>query len=129
MLRCVTAGLCAGLVVCSAPAAAQVHRNFPAQALRGELVVTAPPDASLNGRPVRLAPGARIRGDDNLLATPASLSGRKLVVHYTLEQTTGLLMDVWVLNATERARKPWPVNAEQARAWTFDPAGQTWSRP
>jgi hypothetical protein len=127
MLRCALAALATTFLVPLAHA--QVHRNFPAQALRGELVVSAPPEATLNGQPARLAPGARIRGDNNLLATPASLTGRKLVVHYTRELNTGLLMDVWVLNAAELARKPWPVNEAQARAWSFDPIGQTWSRP
>jgi hypothetical protein len=127
MLRCALAALAISLLVPLAHA--QTHRSFPSQALRGELIVSAPPEATLNGQPARLAPGARIRGENNLLATPASLSGRKLVVHYTREPNTGLLMDVWVLNAAELARKPWPVNDAQARAWTFDPAGQTWSKP
>ena len=127
MLRCALATLAAMLLVPLAHA--QTHRNFPPQALRGELIVAEPPAAAMNGQPARLAPGARIRGENNMLVTPASLSGRKLVVHYTRELNTGLLMDVWVLNATELARKPWPVNDEQARAWRFDPIGQTWSKP
>ena len=43
------------------------HRPFTAQALRGELTFTAWPEARLNDQPVRLAPGARLRGPDNLL--------------------------------------------------------------
>jgi hypothetical protein len=104
------------------------HRNFPATALRGELLLTAPPEASLNGEPARLAPGARLRGEDNLLRLPASLAGQRLIVHYTLEATTGLVLDVWILNHTERAREPWPSTPAQARAWRFDPAAQTWTR-
>jgi hypothetical protein len=131
MLRCVAAGLMAGLITLALPdpAQAQVHRNFPAQALRGELVVATPPEVLLNGQPTRLAPGARIRGEDNLLATPGSLSGRKFVVHYTREATTGLLLEVWVLNGAELARRPWPMTEAEARAWSFDPVGQTWSKP
>ncbi len=105
------------------------HRVFPAQALRGELGVLAFPEVLLNGRVERLAPGARIRGADNMLQTPASLAGLKLTVHYTREAGTGLLMDVWILNAVERARKPWPQTEREAQTWTFDPAAQTWKKP
>ena len=131
MQRCVAAGLVAAFAALTVSTAAQaqspVHRPFPATALRGELNFTAPPEVLLNGQPARLAPGSRIRGENNLLATPASLAGQKLLVHYTREATTGLLLDVWVLSAAERVRKPWPVNEAQAKAWAFDPAAQTWS--
>ncbi len=125
MIRCVT--LAAALIACALPAAAQMQRNFPANALRGELVVLQPPDAQLNGRPARLAPGARIRGDNNLLVVSGAIANRRLWVHYTLD-TGGQLLDVWVLTATELAR-PWPTSPEQARAWAFNPAMQSWSRP
>jgi hypothetical protein len=105
------------------------HRVFPAQALRGELVVSAAPEVVLNGKADRLAPGARIRGVNNLLQTPASLTGQRVVVHYTREATTGLLLDVWVLNGVELARRPWPTTEREAQTWTFDPAAQTWKRP
>ena len=84
MIRCVT--LVAALLVTALPAAAQLQRNFPANALRGELVVLQPPEALLNGGPARLAPGARIRGGDNLLVMSGTLSNQRLVVHYTLDQ-------------------------------------------
>lgn len=121
--------LCHLVLVGSAHAQTPPHRNFPAAALRGELWLVTPPEASLNGAPARLAPGARIRGEDNLLRLPAALSGQRLLVHYTLEPTTGLVLDVWILNPTERAREPWPASPEQARAWRFDPSAQTWTRP
>lgn len=105
------------------------HRVFPAQALRGELTVTAWPEVRLNDQIVRLAPGARLRGPDNLLRPPASLTGQTLLVHYTVEATTGLLMEMWVLSAVERENTPWPASAEQARTWRFNPTTQKWSRP
>jgi len=125
MIRCVA--LAATLLACALPAAAQ-QRNFPANALRGELVVVQPPEALLNGRPARLAPGARIRGDNNLLLVSGALANQRLIVHYTLD-TTGNLQQVWVLTPAEIARGPWPVSPEQARSWVFDPAAQRWSRP
>jgi hypothetical protein len=103
------------------------HRVFPATALRGQIVIEAPPVARLNGQPERLAPGARIRGDNGLLQTPASLVGRPLTVHFAREPSTGLLMDVWILNPVELANSPWPASPEQARQWRFDPAAQRWS--
>lgn len=105
------------------------HRIFPATAWRGALVIDAPPVVRLNGQSARLAPGSRIRGDNGLLQTPASLVGRSLTVHYTVEPSTGLLMDVWVLNAVEQANTPWPTNPQEARTWRFDAAAQRWSRP
>jgi hypothetical protein len=104
------------------------HRPFPATALRGELVVTAWPEALLNGAPARLAPGARLRGEDNLLRSPASLTGQTLLVHYTREASSGLVMDVWVLNPVERDNRPWPATEPEARAWSFDPVTQKWVR-
>jgi hypothetical protein len=109
-------------------AQAQTHRYFPANALRGELVITQYPDALLNGQPARLAPGSRVKGDTNLGVQPAGLMGQKLIVHYTVE-SSGLLMDVWVLNPAELANKVWPTTPVEAANWRFDPASQTWSKP
>jgi hypothetical protein len=126
MLRC---ALFASLALAAAlPAAAQPIRNFPATALRGEVVFVAPPELTLNGRPARLAPGARIRGEDNLLQAPGALAGQKRTVHYTLEASTGMLMDVWLLRADEIANKPWPTTPAQAQSWSFDWGGQKWTR-
>jgi hypothetical protein len=126
MLRCVIAGLAAALLAGSA--AAQVQRNFPPNALRGWLAITAPPDALLNGEAVRLAPGARIRGQDNLLKMPATLVGQRQLVHYTVD-TSNLVKDVWILRSDEAARKPWPWTPDEAQAWSFDVVAQTWTKP
>ena len=111
-----------------AAAPAQVQRQFPANALRGELVVTAPPEATLNGTATRLAPGARLRGEDNMLQMSAALVDRKLRVNYTLD-LYGLVREVWILRPEEVAMKPWPRTPAEAQAWTFDPVAQTWSKP
>ena len=115
-------------MVFSSPAGAQerVQRSFPADALRGALLVTDPPDVQLNAKTARLAPGARIRGANNLLVLSASLAGQKLLVHYTRDGE-GLLKDVWILRADEAARF-WPASAEEAARYHFDPAAQTWTR-
>jgi hypothetical protein len=115
------------LVGLSTTSWAQAPRNFTAQTLRGELVVTAPPEVRLNGQPARLSPGARIRGADNMVQMSGTLVNQRLLVHYTVD-IGGQLRDVWVLTPAEAAR-PWPVTPRQAQAWRFDPGTQTWGQP
>jgi hypothetical protein len=124
MIRCVT--LSTALLAAVTLATAQAPRSFPANALRGELVVTLPPEVALNGQPARLTPGARIRGGDNLLQMSGAIINQRLLVHYTLD-TGGQLRDVWILNPAEAARRPWPATPQQAQAWLFNPDTQTWS--
>jgi hypothetical protein len=124
MLRCVFA-LCAALVL-ALPVHAQ--RIFENNALRGELVVKAPPEALLNGKPVRLAPGVRIRNQQNLIQLSGTLVDQRLVVNYTLDGM-GLVRDVWVLTDEEARRWPWPRTIEESRAWQFDPTLQRWTKP
>ena len=126
--RAAAALIASALFVASGPVPAQVQRNFPQTALRGALVIGEPPEATLNGRPARLAPGVRIRNLDNMVILSASLSGPRLLVHYTLD-TLGLVKDVWVLTPEEAARRPWPTTPQQAEEWSFDPVAQTWTRP
>ncbi|MEO7851118.1 MAG: hypothetical protein ABIR94_02530 [Rubrivivax sp.] len=115
------------LAAVAAPAVAEPNRSFTNKALRGEINMLRPPEVLLNGDPARLAPGARIRGEDNLLKMPSTLAGQRLVVQYTLD-TEGQVLDVWVLTARERTKKPWPTTLEQARTWAFDVNGQVWTR-
>ena len=82
----------------------------------------------LNGQPARLAPGARIRGLNNLLVMSGALAGQRAVVNYTLDPL-GLVLDVWILTDAERKKQPWPTNAKDAKAWSFDPIAQVWTKP
>jgi len=125
MYRCVLAAAAAVCLV--APAAAQ-QRTFPQNALRGALVIVSPSEATLNGDPARLAPGLRIRGQDNMLAMSANLIGARMLVHYTTD-LQGLVNNVWILTPDEAAKRPWPVTAQEAQSWTFDPVAQSWSKP
>ncbi|MDH0867639.1 hypothetical protein [Mitsuaria sp. GD03876] len=127
------AAVLAGVASIATPTAAQAqivpgHRYFPQRALRGELVIGVMPDAKLNGKPVRLAPGARIRNAVDLVATPGSLYDQKLTVLYTTD-ISGLLLDIWVLNEVELANKSWPSTPEQASKLVFDQASQVWRKP
>jgi hypothetical protein len=124
MLRCAFAATLLAATLC---AQAQT-RNFPANALRGDFTVSASPEVVLNRKPARLAPGARIRGADNMLLLPASVTGKRFLVNYTLD-LHGQILDVWVLTPAEAARRPWPTSPQEAAAWSFNPDQQTWTRP
>jgi hypothetical protein len=127
MIRCVV--LVTMLMVGSGAWAQNVVlRNFPANALRGEIAFGQPPEVMLNGQPARLAPASRIRGTNNLLVMSGALMGMKAVVHYTVDPL-GLVHDVWILTEAERAKQPWPTKATDAKAWSFDPIAQVWTKP
>ena len=89
------------------------ERNFPEAAMRGTLEVTLPPQVLLDGKTDQLAPGARIRGSNNMLMLSGSLVGQSaLAVNYTRD-IGGALSEVWVLTEAEvavkrpTAAKPW----------------------
>jgi len=126
MLRCVSSIVLAFAL--ALPASAQVQRNFTDKALRGEIVFGTPPDIKLNGKPARLAPGARIRDASNLLVMSGTLTGGKAVVNYTTE-LEGMVLDVWILSPSEAARKPWPTTGKEAQTWQFNFENQTWIKP
>jgi hypothetical protein len=126
MLRLVTAFMAAACL--AAPAAAQVQRTFPQNALRGSIVIGVAPDIQLNGQPARLAPGGKIRDQNNMTLVPSALTGGRFLVHYTVD-SSGLVKEVWILRADEAAIQPWPTTPEQASAWSFDPIAQVWSKP
>ena len=126
--RTLAAALAASLLGLAGAAAAQVQRNFPPDALRGTLVVVDPPQVTINGLAAQLAPGARIRGANNMLVMSGTIVGSKLLVHYTLD-AQGALHDIWVLTPAEAARRPWPETPREAQAWRFDAPTQTWTRP
>ena len=119
--------LTASLVVAlPSPVTAQVHRNFPQNALRGKVAFGQPPGARLNNQVTQLAPGARIHGFDNMLVMSGTLIGQTFTVDYTTE-SNGMLFEIWILRPEEAAVQPWPQTAQQAAAWHFDPIAQTWS--
>ena len=120
--------LVAAACLSALPAAAQVQRNFPQNALRGNIVFGTAPDILLDGQPARLAPGSRIRDMNNMLVVPGGLLGGRYLVHFTVD-LYGLVKDVWILTPQEAANRPWPRTLAEAQAWTFDPVAQTWTKP
>ena len=105
---------CAGATFSLTLQAQTIQREFPAAALRGTLVVTAPPVVSLDGQTDKLSPSARIRAENNMIALSGSLVGQQLVVNYTRD-AAGLVNEVWVLTAQEARLK----RATKARSSNF----------
>jgi hypothetical protein len=135
MLRCFLAALlscCTVFSVLHAPAVQaqiQFQRNFPQEALRGELTFgQIPPEARLNDNAIRLAPGARIRGQNNMMVMPDGLRGQTFVVLYT-KDLLGQPKDIWILRPEEISRTPWPTTPEQAKTWSFNATTQIWTKP
>ncbi len=79
-------------------------RPFPPNAERGSMVVSYPPLIQMNGKPDRLSPGARIRGQNNMLLMSGAIAGQNLLVNF-VRNPTGEVHDVWVLTAAEAALK------------------------
>ncbi|MBV8379393.1 MAG: hypothetical protein JO369_01335 [Paucibacter sp.] len=128
--RALATTLAAALLFAHASTAlAQVARHFTQNTLRGDLIVQQFPLVTIDGRSLRMAPGARVMSDTDHLIQPASLTGQTVTVNYTLEATTGLIMQIWVLNAAELTTTFWPHTPQQAASLQFDWATQTWSRP
>lgn len=108
---------------------AQPPRQFPKNALRGDMTFISPPRVELNGAPARLSPGARLRGENNMFVLTGALTGTRHIVHYTLEDTSGQINNVWILREEEKAKKPWPTTREHTQTWSFSPGSQTWTKP
>ncbi|MES2401328.1 MAG: hypothetical protein V4573_15170 [Pseudomonadota bacterium] len=79
-------------------------RQFPKLAKRGELVILVPPEVTVDGKVDRLSPGVRIRDTNNNLVLSGTLADQKLPVRY-VRDNTGLVHEVWVLNAEEARQK------------------------
>ena len=78
-------------------------RTFPANALRGTMQITQPPELLMDGNTMRLAPGARIKNTNNLLVLSGNLVGQSLVVAY-VRDPQGQVHEAWILNAAEAQR-------------------------
>jgi hypothetical protein len=101
----ITSGLCAGLgVTLAAPDAFAQQRMIPIplKAKRAAITFNGTPEVLVDGKAARLAPGARITDRNNMLILPGALNGTA-TAKYTLEDTTGMLMQVWILTEREIA--------------------------
>jgi hypothetical protein len=87
----------------AAAALAQV-RTIPKEAQRGEIRHVQEMHVELNGKALRLSPGAQIRDQDNRLVLPTSLV-EKSDVRFLLDGA-GLVHRVWIMTPLERAQAP-----------------------
>jgi hypothetical protein len=93
-------------------------RTFPIGALRGKLMVVDTNDVQLDGNPVRLSPGARIRNQQNLLQVTGALVGQLYLVNYTLD-AAGLLKEVWILTPDEASASREAMSKPFLNIWPF----------
>jgi hypothetical protein len=92
-------------------------RNFPREALRGEMTVKQPPYLEMDERVTRLSPGARVLDENNRLVRPASLLNREITVNYLLDRR-GQVTQAWILTAEEKKEKRAGYGVE--RNYTFE---------
>lgn len=87
----------------SPPADAQQRMMpIPPKAKRADITFNGTPDILVDGKLARLAPGARITDRNNMLVLPGGLKG-VAKTKFTVEETTGLVMLVWLLTDQEIA--------------------------
>ena len=103
-----TLALCLILLVLSPPAFAQL-RTIPPDAERGHIRHVQEMIVAVDGRNARLAPGATIRNQQNMVIVPMSLPQDGAVAEYQMD-AQGQISRVWLLTAEEakRPRKPRP---------------------
>jgi hypothetical protein len=77
-------------------------RHIPADAKRGEIRHLQEMIVEIDGKAMRLAPGAQIRDASNLIVLPVAVPGGALV-KYTRD-TQGYVTRVWILTPQEAAQ-------------------------
>src|SRR5512140_2138784 len=90
--------LLAGLAV-----AQGMRREAPKDVVLGQLVVTTPPEVTLDGKPDRLSPGSRIRDLNNMLVLSGGIVGKVLPVVYRRD-AAGLVHEAWILTDAEYSK-------------------------
>ena len=75
---------------------------IPPKAKRADITFNGTHDILVDGKLARMAPGARITNRNNMLVLPGTLNG-VATTKYTLEETTGMVMQVWLLTEQEIA--------------------------
>ena len=102
-MRPLVALVFAMLLAAAAPADAQNLRMIPADAKRGEFTAQQLPVVEIDGKALRLAPGARILHERNMTITPNLVAPRSRVAYQLDGQ--GLVRVVWILTAAEAKAK------------------------
>jgi hypothetical protein len=100
-LSALIASLC--FLVAAGGAAAQM-RSLPSDTERGTIRHVQGSEVSVNGRPMRLAPGAAIRNQENLIIVPTALPAEGALAEYVLDGE-GMIFRVWLLTGEEASRE------------------------
>src|SRR4051812_14552489 len=87
------------IAVLFATAAAAQLRTIPANAKRGQMSFLSENNVELNGKPLRLSPGAQIRDPLNRIIMPATLPPNS-IVRMQLD-SAGNVHRVWILSPEE----------------------------
>lgn len=90
--------------------AAAIDRTFPQTSLRGSMTITAYPAIVINKANLRLSPGSRIWGQNNLTQIPVSLGDSSYLVNYT-KNGDGDVDRVWILTPDEASQ---PVESQRS---------------
>ena len=83
---------------------AAAERTFPGSAKRGELNSAEFPYVQIGKEVIKLAPGAKIYDEKNQMVMPTRLP-QKAPIRYSIEATTGLVLNIWLLSPDEAAQK------------------------
>ena len=67
------------------------------------MVVTAPPEVTLDGKPDRLSPGSRIHDLNNMMVLSGTIVSKDLPVVYRRDPS-GLVHEVWLLSDEEYSK-------------------------
>jgi hypothetical protein len=79
-----------------------VPRMLPEGTAKGQLAVSSPTSASINGQPMMMAPGVQIRDPFNMMVLPGMIQ-QPVPVRYQTD-ITGAINRVWILSAQEAAQ-------------------------
>jgi hypothetical protein len=74
-------------------------RTLPDSVELGRLRLGVFPEATLDGRPVRLGPGTRIRDEHNIVRPPSTVTGDRRVAFR--RGAMGEIVEVWLLTDDE----------------------------
>lgn len=88
------------LLVCFAINAMAESREFPAQARRGKLNVTAMADLLIDGKLRRSTPATRIYSQEGMTITSSALNAVNAPVNYTMNEF-GEIEKIWLLTPLE----------------------------
>jgi hypothetical protein len=79
-------------------------RTIPADAERGRIQHVEQSLVTIDGKSMRLAPGATIRNTQNLVIVPIALPREGSIAEYLVDRD-GMISRVWLLTPSEQARE------------------------